>query len=264
MTLVSATASLMHTLAAGGLRQIDTPTQGAGALAGPAPQTGALLTIFLMVIFGVACVSVLLCGMYATHWFDGLLDRKRARGQLGRRVPGATGMRGPSGITGPTGMPSLRQSLPGLPQSARRTLAAGTPPQTPSPAMTAQALRLMESSAAVPANDQAWHALSEEIPGVGRIEWDAETLRAFACQPDVLYRLAFHRWRLQQGMLSEFDLTPPVGRPEPGQVSKPGGSGGGTPWHAGNITTRRVAPTTEGLRALPPGQQGQQASQADG
>jgi hypothetical protein len=59
----------------------------------------------------------------------------------------------------------------------------------------------------VAAGDQdqvVWRPLAEDIEGVGRVEWDSHTIRTFAGQPEILHRLAFHRWRYQQGHLSDF------------------------------------------------------------
>ncbi len=72
---------------------------------------------------------------------------------------------------------------------------------------------------------EAWRPLDEDIPGVGRVEWDPRTLRTFAGAPDVLYRLAFHRWRYQQGRLSEFKTQRPMGARDSSETSDlPSGS----------------------------------------
>lgn len=53
-------------------------------------------------------------------------------------------------------------------------------------------------------DDETWHPVVREVAGVGLVNWDTRTLRAFAGQPEVLQRLAFHRWRYQAGRCSEF------------------------------------------------------------
>jgi hypothetical protein len=101
--------------------------------------------------------------------------------------------------------------------------------------------------------DDGFQTLVEDVPGVGRIEWDAQTLRIFACQPDVLQRLAFHRWRMQQGMLSEFEVASRAGvqksTGERDEVKRPALQ-----------TPQRLAPNSQGLRAR---LQGQQTTHAD-
>lgn len=53
-------------------------------------------------------------------------------------------------------------------------------------------------------DDTAWPVVEREVAGVGTVQWDGRTVRAFAGQPDVLQRLAFQRWRYQEGRCSEF------------------------------------------------------------
>jgi hypothetical protein len=135
--------------------------------------------------------------------------------------------------------------------SSRR--AVDMPPPLPA-ATAAELLRTLESSPrAADAADHGWHTRFEDIPGVGRIEWDPQTLRAFACQPDVLDRLAYHRWRLQQGMLSEFDLVRRTGR-------RASGDERGGPSQRTAQPSPHAAPPAQGLRALSHGQQAAQSN----
>ena len=102
--------------------------------------------------------------------------------------------------------------------------------------------------------DLGFDAVVAEVPGVGRIEWDAETLRTFACQPDVLHRLAFYRWRLRQGMLSEFDVAPRPRSQAPADTSD-------------DTNRKRIqasqlaAPNSQGMQARGEGQQTGSADQ---
>lgn len=53
-------------------------------------------------------------------------------------------------------------------------------------------------------DDAGWPVVEREVEGVGTVQWDGKTVRAFAGRPDVLQRLAFQRWRYQEGRCSEF------------------------------------------------------------
>ncbi|GAC1457477.1 MAG: hypothetical protein PVSMB4_17350 [Ktedonobacterales bacterium] len=92
-----------------------------------------------------------------------------------------------------------RRGVPALVNQGPRTLLAAQAAETAlAPLPPAQPV-------AYPASEPGWQPLAQEITGVGRVEWDPGTLRAFAGQPEVLHRLAFCRWRYQQGQLSEFE-----------------------------------------------------------
>jgi hypothetical protein len=232
-------ASLTHTLVVGSARPIRSPAPaGANALSGALGHASPLLTIGLLVVVGIACAGVVLCAAYATHRLDNFGAIPHALGRL---------------LTARRWRPDPVRTHTRAVVSDLSRPAPVVPTPLLAPEATAQALRDLESSSAVAAaSGQDWCGRSEDIPGVGRIEWDARTLRAFAYQPDVLYRLAFHRWRLQQGMLSEFEFGPVASRQEAGVEPRDASL------HAGSATYH-VAPTTEGRHAPPPGQQVTQA-----
>lgn len=72
-------------------------------------------------------------------------------------------------------------------------------------------------------DNEAWPAIEREIEGGGVVRWDGMTVRAFAGQPDVLQRLAFQRWRYQEGRCSEFAMRRDTPRTPGGEQRTPGG-----------------------------------------
>ena len=159
-------------------------TSIAPALASAAPATSVMgaspvLIGFGLMAIGVLCALVMLVAAALSTWTPpGLRKRWRPFGsaRATRRLTALT----------------QRASVVGTERAADTTLDI---PQ------------IELQGKAVDADAIAWRSLSDDIPGVGRIEWDPQTLRTFAGQPEVLYRLAFHRWRYQQGSFSEFDAA---------------------------------------------------------
>jgi hypothetical protein len=186
------------------------------------PQLGPAIVLGLLVALMVSCLVVLLTVRS--------ILRRRAILALGRDAARAAGTR--------TAQPGAASSL--LTTAPVRDMS-----------LAGEGTRLAVGG---PPSDYGFQALVEDVPGVGRIEWDAQTVRAFACQPDVLQRLAFHRWRMQQGMLSEFELAtrkqirPVAGEHEDSLLR-------------GIQAPQRVAPNSQGLQARAPGQQTNSAEQ---
>lgn len=172
MNFTATPAALTRVLATGGARS--------QLLAHP----GVVLGVCCLVALVMAC-GALRYGGYDTQWLRHTWRRGRLRGH-------AFVMRREHHVASAQADESSR-------------VAPTTATPAPVAAISEQALRVLASSSpASTAGDQAWQALAEDIPGVGRVEWDSRTVRTFAYQPEVLYRLAFHRWRRQQGKLSEF------------------------------------------------------------
>jgi hypothetical protein len=204
------------------------PAHGSGgpnAFSVLAPNFEHAVVIGVIFALAVSCVAVLAFAVYINLW------RRRAAGVAATRTV-EVGQEQAAGRSG--------DASQGLPVTLE----------------TAEVLRILESEPVGAATaDNGWRMLVEDVPGVGRIEWDPQTLRTFAYQPEVLYRLAFHRWRAQLGKLSEFDLTSHAAQVELSEEL--------SEQRRRTIQLSRfVAPNSQGLRAQPQ-PQGQQATQAE-
>ena len=86
-------------------------------------------------------------------------------------------------------------------------------------------------------NLEAWPPIEREVAGVGMVRWDGKTVRTFAGQPEVLQRLAFQRWRVQEGRCSEFAAPGAMPR---GPGGEPRASSGGQSAPTPNESAQRV------------------------
>jgi hypothetical protein len=150
-------------------------------LGGIAMRLGPLLVAALLFTCGVLCaLGLLLAAVTLARWRPTLRwTWQVVRGLFHRRS-----------------MPALVNQGPRALLTAQAAETALVPPSVPSPPT---------QPVVHPVSEPGWQPLAQEITGVGRIEWDPRTLRAFAGQPEVLHRLAFCRWRYLHGQLSEFE-----------------------------------------------------------
>lgn len=232
MTLPFAVTALAQTASALGTGPAVNGEPGSSrAVSSLLPQVEFAFALGVLIALALSCLVVLALTLHVNRWGNVLLQRLRGRAVNRPAVQ-------------PVPAPTRRDAL---------SLAPVVSQPVPVPMPTAEFLRMLDSGPADESTaDQGWHTLFEDVPGVGRIEWDPQTLRTFACQPDVLYRLAFHRWRLQQGMLSEFEVASRL------ETSEPADECGGTLRHAGQPSWQ-AAPNSHGRHAPSPEQQAREA-----